>query len=706
MLVVLGCSGNSNPQSPDLIPDNLTADLLSGSFDSNRQLWGYYNLFFNEDGELEEILPLRAVADHWNVLYWLEYSPCTDCFRVTGVTPTPEGTLKLNIAIKHPFATPSLTGFDVRGIAMGSGSQNFPLAGLTTPNKFLGEAELVNADGFTTLYNATTAGSGPGGFQGYIQGTRATIPYPNATLNGFKRFASNPTAAGRNVFLAGQTISREFEIFKPFGSFIVGYAVDASWVPPTRKPVIDPIADFPPEANCYDPWRIDVTQEDIGDGLTATGGAVLLKLDVYDYQGKFSHGVPTVECPALFTGTVFATLKSSEIDHTKFEVELENINHPAESKYKALIRIEDSENANSPSWLDLTAYHIVDLSVGMLEPENVDNFQASDEDPSLDDRRVLLTWDTSDDTIAWYDIERLDWNSGSASWQWNGVKSIAYPATSWLDGTPRYSGTKNPIEYRIRGRNAYGISANYSTDTGYPKPRTFGMALWCVADDSSGNGAVTSWSRAMNDFQDTNLFWNQYGMEFVLENSDNFHWITNAAYKNVNGDEAGSMHNNYGKPNTPDSVNVYYVNAAHGSTNMAFCMAMCPGNKHTTKNIYIVMARDSSDNMPITLPHECGHAIGHFFDVYELDPNGNMKLDDGATCANTNNFCNQAPYTPPLFCDIAAAYAEEPNAWPKTWDLMWYSAPGKPLTKYDLTASQYVYLSDWLATHKNQYPFP
>ncbi|MCD6295546.1 MAG: hypothetical protein J7M30_00130, partial [Deltaproteobacteria bacterium] len=309
-VAVIGCSGGSDSQGANpLAPEIMSADLAAMSSDGNRHLWGYYTLSFNDDGELEEVLPLRIASDHWNVLYWLEYAPCTDCFKVLSVVPTADNTLRVMVSIRHPFSSLNLTGFDVRGITMGNGSQNFPVAGLVTPNRFLGQPELVNADGFTTLYNPTTVGAGPGGYQGYIQGKRSTVPYPNSTLNGYKRFASADGAANRNYFTAGQTIGREFEIYKPAGAFIIGYAVDASWVPPTVVPPYDPITAFPPEANCYEPWRIDYTVENIGEGFTMTGGSVLLKMDVYDYQGKFSHAVPTLECPALFSGTVYATLK-------------------------------------------------------------------------------------------------------------------------------------------------------------------------------------------------------------------------------------------------------------------------------------------------------------------------------------------------------------------------------------------------------------
>jgi hypothetical protein len=133
-----------------------------------------------------EILPVHEVQTHYNILMLLEKSVCINCVKIGGITPSGTGTILVDIEIKHPFASPGLTGFDVRGIAMFNGTKQFPVANVVTSNKAVHEAELVNADGFTTLNNITTEGSGPGGIRGCQQGNLAQGT-PDSTLNGFMR---------------------------------------------------------------------------------------------------------------------------------------------------------------------------------------------------------------------------------------------------------------------------------------------------------------------------------------------------------------------------------------------------------------------------------------------------------------------------------------------------------------------------------------
>ncbi len=709
LFIFIGCSGNESPGTPSIMDQSQgiqSMDNPCSSVENNRFLWAYHEIILGPDDQDFEIVPVRHVTGHWNVLAWLEKSPCTNCFNITGITPTPKGTLQVSIQIMHPFGSASLTGFDVRGIAMSWGSHVFPVSGLMTSSRMNQEIELVNADGFTTLYNSTTIGSGPGGLQGYIQGKMGTIPYPNTTLNGYKRHITDNEWNTRNAFYAGTVNTQIYEVYKPAGSFILGYAVDASWEPPITSPVTDPMNDFPPEANCYEPWKIDAAVTPVGLGLTASGGEAVLTIDVYDYQGKMSHYAPIVECPDLFTGKKSASYKSSTSEYARFEVTIENVKLAPDGMYKCLISVEDVENAGSPDYLDLTAYQIQELGVGAQAPPNVEGFNASDADPDLPIRKIKLTWDVGSDQVEWYDIERLDfeWPDG---WYWKQVKSAPHPETEWIDGNPRYCGTKNPVQYRISARNAAGSSPGYATDTGYPTQREFGVVMWCVADDEEGENPVVFWDRATADFNDCNAFWNPYGMNFVLQNSEGYLWVGDPQYRNCNEAKTAEMHEAYGQIQYPDSLNVYYIESSGGNTHKGYCHAICPGALHDTEHVFVILCRDTRgyppNEVPIVLAHEFGHGIGHFWDVYLLDTNGNLILDDGTTCANTNTWCPQDP----LFCDPAAAYAQDPDAESKNpWNLMWYSCPGKAIANYDLTDTQYVYLHNWVNLYKSNYPWP
>ncbi len=408
LVFVISCStgglSDSNPTTPD-ITRNIEAD------DSGHYLWAYYNIYVDPVEDIYEVVPLRQVADHWNILKFLEQGPCYNCVEVVAVQPTPSGTREWTVNINHPFPSANLTGFDIRGIAMFAGSKYFPMAGLTTPDRTVGDGELVNADGHTTLYNAMTAGSGPGGLQGYLKGKYTPPLTPNALLNGYKRHIS-PGADGRNMFYAGTSVAQVYELDMPDSAFVFGYAVDASWAKATNLPVTNPLTDFPPEANCPEPWNIMVTEEVIGQGLHDQGGQTKLILDVYDHQGKISYFPPVVECPDLFGGTANAIFTVDGTDYSRYEVTVNNENIVEMGEYQCLISIEDTANATAPEWLDLTAYKVIILTVAEFVPQ--DNLPptagASVDNANPQAHQLINFTDESTDPDGIQDIVLYEWD--------------------------------------------------------------------------------------------------------------------------------------------------------------------------------------------------------------------------------------------------------------------------------------------------------
>ncbi len=373
--LICGCSGSDSPSAPTLPDEAEYADSHPvTSRAGNHSLWLYSLIYIDASNpeEIEfEIVPVRKTSIHWNVLSWLEQAPCTDCLKITGIGQSGSGTVLIDIEITHPFDNPNLTGFDVRGIAMFSGSLSFPVSMLNASDQSLGDGELVNADGYTTLYNYTTSGSGPDGFQGYIKGNLATEIPPNALLNGYRHFISDGDENTRNAFYGGDTIAVTYEINMPDNEFILGYAVDASWAPPISKPVDDPMTDFGIDANCPEAWKIEV--EDIGPGLTTEGGTTKLQIDVYDWQGKDDAHPVLVECPELFDGTIEGTWVSDEDGFTRYEAVIENVKLPPTGSYSCLIGKEAQENDPSGKpWLDLTAYQVFHIVVGWPSGSSVD----------------------------------------------------------------------------------------------------------------------------------------------------------------------------------------------------------------------------------------------------------------------------------------------------------------------------------------------
>ncbi len=372
-IIVSGCSGAGSPSVPQL-PDEAGSasepDLTTQSTVSkhgNHYLWSYNLVHVDASNSEEvkfEVIPARQVTDHWNVLGWLEQGPCFDCVEVMGIADTPQGTKLIDIQVTHPFpGKANLTGFDVRGIAMFDGSHSYPTLGKTSPDSSYGDGELMNADGYTALYHYLTQGNGPDGLQGYIEGSFASETAPGAIVNGFKRLVSPDPSNTRNAFLTGSVLEVTYDIDMPDSEFVFGYAVDASWCPPTTKPVTDPMTQFPPEANCPEPWKIDLDEIPIGNGLTDKGGQTVLEIAVWDYQGKDSHSDPVIECPELFDGTLTASCVWDSLGCTGYQVTVANTELAPAGSYKCLIWVEDNENSVAPEWLDLSAYQIYTFEV-------------------------------------------------------------------------------------------------------------------------------------------------------------------------------------------------------------------------------------------------------------------------------------------------------------------------------------------------------
>jgi thiol-disulfide isomerase/thioredoxin len=423
ILLTMSCAGNTGNQNP-VNPENSAIMQAATPADSEagHQLWGWYKVYADPANNKYEITPVRIASSHWNVIKFLEQSPCANCFKITGSVAGPDNTRNIDITIKHPFPIQNFTGFDVRGIVMFDGSHPFPISGLNVSNKTLGDGELVNADGFTTLYNIDTQGSGPGGFEGYFKGKMATPKKPNALLNGFP-------ANTRNAFYAGDHVTATYQIDMPDGGMIFAYAIDASWAPATTKPVTNPMTDFGPEANCPEAWKIDVAEAPVGDGLTECGGSTLLTLNVYDHQGKDDVHPITLECPELFDGSVEATWKSDSTGFTTYEATISNAKNAYPGKYQCLISKEASENSAAKPWLNLTAFQIHQLEVvNATDNAPTASAQAS---KTLANQGELVDFDASAST----DNDCNGQSIVKYEWDWNGdgsfVEGPAQTSHSW-----------------------------------------------------------------------------------------------------------------------------------------------------------------------------------------------------------------------------------------------------------------------------------
>jgi uncharacterized delta-60 repeat protein len=247
---------------------------------------------------------------------------------------------------------------------MFNGSHEFPISGRTISDPALGDGAVLNPDGYTALYNGSTVTAPCGDLQKYFQGELATWMVPDSDINGYKNFITDIPSNNRNAFYAGTSVVRSLSLQLPTGSFVIGYAVDVSRDPPISTPVDDPLTDFDLNANCTEPWKVIVTEEPVGKGLTDKGGQTKLLIDVYDWQGKDTYHDPIVECPEIFGGFLTGTWVSDGFDYSRYEVTVSNDNLASVGNYLCLVGVVAIENNPTETpWLDLTAYQFCNLEV-------------------------------------------------------------------------------------------------------------------------------------------------------------------------------------------------------------------------------------------------------------------------------------------------------------------------------------------------------
>ena len=301
LFILLGCS-TATGVAPS-IQEGSVERIVDA--DSSRWLFGYWMMDVNDDHTGIEATPVRTIQTHFNVRTFLEDSPCQYCLSIGAIHPGP-GTLDVNITLKHPFPGNSyLTWFDVRGIAIFPGSKNFPASGLVMNDATLGDAEVMNPDGYTRLFNEVeyAAGTKPNQLFEYSPGKYTTGGPFNSTVNAFKYFYTD--FQNRNYFATTDVVTVKYKIELPDGPLTFSYAVDASWMAPSKNLPTVP-DDFPPYANCVEAYALSAEYAGNDDILTnCVGASENLEVYVFDHQNEGPFGQTVrFECPELFDGFV------------------------------------------------------------------------------------------------------------------------------------------------------------------------------------------------------------------------------------------------------------------------------------------------------------------------------------------------------------------------------------------------------------------
>jgi hypothetical protein len=355
LVIFIGsCSSNKGPIVPQ---DTLGESGLTGaSADSQngRALWGMYEWTIDLQAGTSELVPMRNVLAHFNVVKAMNQK--VDSIRFDGfVLDKANQTIGVDVTLDHPYpGIPGLAGFDVHGIMIGPGS----VSGYSDPSIVLAgfqDPHMLNPDGWTRWWNPVEFNVGNDLFSytdGKRGGVKASAGFFNATLNAYKVFADdlgntepleNLSIPDRLVFTPGVLHSRHYDIWFPMvqNKYIlkINYAIDASWEPIPGYKYGDPVnipSDWEPTANQAEPFL--ATMNVIDNSLyyassVAYGGDATIQVKVYDWQGYLNTGnvadqvsFVKFESPEGYTGTEMGTvvdIGSGSLPFATYNIELD-----------------------------------------------------------------------------------------------------------------------------------------------------------------------------------------------------------------------------------------------------------------------------------------------------------------------------------------------------------------------------------------------
>ena len=286
MILFLGCQGDSNsPITPgQTVPGNQNSDSpdLSGNgaprtAANTPVLWGLYSVSYNNDLKSFEVIPLRGPTFVVNVVHFVQ-PPAGSQFNMdVDILDDSEiavnGTVDVRVNLHHPFpGQKQYTGFDVCGIFLSEGSLSSNWNASLTYAEQSQDPVVLNPDGYTRWMNPTEFLTGnifgfEPGYWGTSESSENSGFLAGATLNPYKYFAQMlgpgmtlaewleepESVSNRGMFPPGATCSRDYELKFPMKGgvpeFMFDYAILANWAEPTVTPVVDPLSDFPPQAN-------------------------------------------------------------------------------------------------------------------------------------------------------------------------------------------------------------------------------------------------------------------------------------------------------------------------------------------------------------------------------------------------------------------------------------------------------------------------
>lgn len=279
VILLAGCSGNDNPAS--LKPLESSVKPQTGPSPSSTVL-GMWKIQIDETRQNISINPSRFADTHLDLTGYFLPPSCTDCLLINNVKRINDKEFKFDTTIKHPLpGHPEYTVFDVRGVLITGTNFSFPEVGKSIafgPQ----QVELVNADGYTDVPEEVAA----------ILPEHEKI---SGSLFAFKAFnPENP----RRMFKVTDSDTRTFHIKAPGGPVQMKFVIEANWAKPLVEKIVDPLVDFPSNANCPEPYRIDVELA----SWPLLNQTAYIRVQVFTHHGEDTINKVVCEAPGMFDG--------------------------------------------------------------------------------------------------------------------------------------------------------------------------------------------------------------------------------------------------------------------------------------------------------------------------------------------------------------------------------------------------------------------
>ncbi len=618
-LLLIGCGKSHGPIASGVDEDDMSATTPRSSHSGagNRVVWGLWKISISADRSTIDVVPDRTGGMHFNIVQLLEYHPCATCLKFSNVKLFPNGDLSVDLTVIHPF--PGLlqyTGFDLRGVIISGAGYNFPVSGrsIARGDDIL---RVLNADGYTHLFNPTDFPPTTPPILGYIPGKMSPGGDLSATLNPFFAYEQDQP---RCMFLPGTVSTRTILVHIPDGPLEFGYAVDVSWFPADGE-VTDPENDFPAEANAMEAYKISV---EVGEEPCPVARDEEVRVEVFDHQGLETIDSVTVEVPDLFTGEVELVYTETTAEGSfVFTGTISNEHATSKGPHPLLVRVTGTETDGNLGIVDAWQVRDVMAEIGWARTWG-GQLKDGSNDVTVDSSGNVYVVGTFQDAVD------FDPGSGEDEHSSNGKKDVflsKFDSYGVLQWTRTWGGSGTDYAHGV----AVDSSGNIVVAGGYHHTVDFDPSPGIDSRDSSGEVDVF-----VSKFDTSGTYqWIQtwggvdgeWAEDIAIDSSGSI-YTTGTFYGPVDFDPGPGI-----EERTPDDINDAFVSKLDDSGTFQWVVSWNHGSDYDGDMVGYGIAVDASDDI---------YVVGHFMAMVDFDTGPEEELHN--CIAGWNSFlCKYDP---------------------------------------------------------------